>query len=155
MCLFGILHKDRKLTSQRNWTHFKKVNSVQILWIKVTACLWLREAFFKLKETSINIESQAWLKPTLNKEHLQKPEDCQIAESLSSESALMTQKNMINYTEEYRAQKLLINKNHGLLSTQIGNSIIDFLNIQVLNRFNTLVNKGWSLYSVLSKQSWK
>lgn len=70
----------------------------------------------------------------------------------------MTQHNVIYYIEEYRAQKLLINNNHGLLrvylkSTGIGRSITDFLNIQVFNWFNALVNKGWSLYSILSKQS--
>ena len=79
-------------------------------------------------------------------------------ESLSFESTLMTQQNMINYIEEYRAQNRLINDNHGLLcvyfkSTGRGRSITDFLNIQVFNWFNALVSKGWSLYSILFKQS--
>jgi len=71
----------------------------------------------------------------------------------------MTQQNTIDYIEEYRAQKLLINNNHGLLcvylkSTGVGSSITDSLNIKVFNWFNALVSKGWSLYSIfLSKQS--
>lgn len=69
----------------------------------------------------------------------------------------MTQQNMTNYIEEYRAQKLLINNNPALLCiyfkpTGIGRSITGFLNTQVFNWFNASVSKGWSLYSILSKQ---
>lgn len=66
-----------------------------------------------------------------------------MAGSLSFESTLTTQQNMVNSVEEARAQKLLINNNHEiwcvyLKSTGISRSITDFLNIQVFSWFNAL-----------------